>query len=177
MDTEILDDLFKDEFLELLNPDEKVIWDGHPHLSEADKIILGLKWTIFALIIFYFIKNGWDAWVLFYSIILFFGEMYRMYHREKNRYVITNQRVLFQLYRKRKKTFHTIPFSDIKSISVRKKEEYIAIKVKNRKQYKFKTYSLKNNEERGYPTLEMIENIEEVAGYINKGIQLQLPKG
>lgn len=177
MDTEILDDIFKDDFLEQLKPDEKVIWDGHPHLSQTDQIILGLKWTIFALIIFYFFKNGWDVWVLFYSVVLFFGEMYRMYHREKNRYAITDQRILFQLYRKRKKTFHSIPFSEISKISIRKKEEYILIKVKNRKQYSFITHSLKNNEERSYPSLEMIENIEEVAAYINEGIQRQYLKG
>ncbi len=177
MSENILDDIFSDDFLELLQPDEKVKWDGHPHLSQADKIILGLKWLIFTLIIAYFYTNGSDILFFFYAILLFFGEVYRMYHREKNRYVITDQRILFQLYRKRKKTLHSIPFSDIKSISIRKKEEYIAIKLKNRKQYKFKTYSLKNNEQRGYPTLEMIENIEEVAAYINEGIQLQLPKG
>lgn len=177
MNSEILDDIFGDDFLELVKADEKVIWEGHPHLSQADKIILGLKWTIFALILFYFYKNGSDFFIMFYGSILFFGEIYRMFHREKNRYLITDQRILFQLYRKRKKRFYSIPFSEIKDISIRKKEEYIAIKVKDRKQYSFKTHSLKTNEERGYPTLEMIENIEEVAAYINEGIQLQLPKG
>ena len=177
MNSEILDDIFKDDFLELLKSDEKVLWDGHPHLSQANQILLGLKWLIFTLILLYAYKKGFDSIFFFYAIILFFGEMYRMYHREKNRYLITNQRILFQLYRKRKKKFYSIPFSEIKGISVRKKEEYIVIKVKNRKAYSFTTHSLKNNEERGYPTLEIIENIEEVAEYINEGIRLQLPKG
>ena len=175
MQIEILDDIFDDDFRNLVQQDEKIIWEGHPFLSSGDRIILGLKLVIFLLIIGYFIKGKMDPFMIIFSFSMMLGEVYRMYHREKNRYMLTDQRILFQLWRNHKKSFYEIPLSEIKDINVPKKGNHILLKVKNRKKYNFKTYNLNSNEERPYPSLEMIDDVRRVANYIKEEMRNQLP--
>ena len=50
----------------------------------------------------------------------------------------------------------------------------ILLTLKNRKTKPFTTHNLKNNNSRPHISLEMIENVEEVASFIEMGIQQKL---
>ena len=103
MKNEILDDIFKDELRYLLESNEKVIWDGRPSITPST------KWSTFfgVLIVIFlaakFIIDGVGISSFIYPIILAFMTVVNLIQSRKVRYIITDQRIIFQLWRKRKK--------------------------------------------------------------------------
>ena len=97
--------------------------------------------------------------------------------RKKTRYLITDKRILFQLWKLGTVQHHSIDFDSIKNVVVvheSKNEGVIYIGVKKPHEIAFDTYSFSGNERRHQPTLEMIGNVEEVASYIKMGVQNKL---
>ncbi len=116
-------------------------------------------------------------------------------------YVITQNQILFQFKKswRNKKTLHSIPFSEIKNIIVvmaydieKIKADYrnayeaipevynrtglekigtIFIVPTNPKSINFETTDLLHNEKRHLPTLELLDNVNDVAKIIQEGIK------
>ncbi len=177
MKNDILDDIFSDDLRNQLEPNEKVIWDGRPTITFYTKlsIILG------GIAIILFFLNVYFRDMDFSAIIypLFGGGMalWGLFQSRKIRYLITDQRIIFQLWKKRKKEIHTIQLDEIKKILITdedKKNGTILLQMKNGKRKPFKTHNLKSNTERPHVSLEMIENVEEVAEYIELEMQKKL---
>ena len=109
-----------------------------------------------------------------YPIIATLLTFWRLFKSRKVRYLITDQRIIFQLWEKRKKQFHTIQLDEIKNILLTDEDKNngtILLQMKNTKIKPFRTYDFKNNNERPHVSLEMIENVEEVAKYIETARQ------
>ena len=68
----------------------------------------------------------------------------------------------------------TYRINNIIIVEENKTEGVIFLAVKNPTAISFETYNLNNGEKRHQPTLEMIENVEEVGNYIRQGIQKKL---
>ena len=115
--------------------------------------------------------------LLLSSIIWVYVEIVHQIQRKKIRYLITDQRIIFQLWEKRKKKFRSIPLHQIEGINIKKENKNngaILIKTKNPKQFSFNSKNLKTGESRFLPSLEMIKNVEDVAEHLKKGIQNNL---
>ncbi|MEM6966631.1 MAG: hypothetical protein AAF573_17835 [Bacteroidota bacterium] len=182
MKNQILDDIFNDDFRNMVAPDEKIIWEGQPRLSQTYRFMMIASWLALLVVFAYMIIKGLDWFGLIYSVVFLTAQAIRIIQNKKVRYLITDRRILFQLWEKRKKVFRSIPFSEIRGISLRKDGYHkstgaILIKTKG-KVVPFKTKDLKGGQERTFPSLELLENVDEVAQYIETGIQQnQLPEG
>lgn len=177
MKNEILDDIFSDDLRNQLEPNEKVVWDGRPTITSFTKWSNILGAIILTLFIYNIYIKGWDFSAIVYPIIISFITLWRLFQSRKVRYLITDQRIIFQLWEKRKKRIRTLPFEQIKDFNIRKDNKSsgaILIKTKNPTQYSFNSKNLKTGEDRYLPSLEMIEDVEEVAKYITSGIQNKL---
>ena len=100
--------------------------------------------------------------------------LWRLFQSRKVRYLITDQRVIFQLWEKRKKQLYNIRLEEINKILITDEDKNngtILLQMKNSKIKPFRTHDFKNHKERPHVSLEMIENVEEVASYIRNGIQ------
>ena len=177
MKNEILDDIFSDDLRNQLEPNEKVVWDGRPAITPFTKWSNILGAIILLLFILTIYIKGWDFSAIVYPIMVSIITLWRLFQSRKVRYLITNQRIIFQILEKRKKRIRTLPLEQIKDFSIRKDDKSsgaILIKTKNPKQYSFNSKNLKTGEDRYLPSLEMIENVDEVAEYIKSGIQKKL---
>lgn len=179
MKNEILDDIFTDELRNQLEPSEKVIWDGKPSITPYTKWSNILIAIIMILSILNIYLKGWDFSAILTPIVIYLMTFWRLYTSRKIRYLITDQRIIFQLWENKKKQFHTIHLDQIKKILITdedKKNGTIFLPMKNKKTKSFKTHNLKNNDERPYLSLEMIENVDEIAEYIELGMQKRIPQ-
>lgn len=177
MQNEILDDIFNDELRNQLEPNEKVVWDGKPSLT------LFTKWSnvLGAIIITLFILNiyikSWNFSAIVYPIIISLITFWRLYQSRKIRYLITDQRIIFQLWKNRKKQFHIIHLDQIKKVLITDQDTTngtILLQMKNGKVKPFRTHDLNKNNERPHVSLEMIENVAEVVEYIEIGLQKKM---
>ena len=177
MKNDILDDIFNDDLRSQLSPTEKVVWEGRPTLTTF------IKWnfTLGGIILILFFMNVYFRNMDFSAIIypIFAGAiaLWGLFQGRKIRYLITDQRIIFQLWKKRKKQFHTIQLEEIKKILITDEDKSsgtILLQMKNGKIKPFKTHDLKSNNERPHVSLEMVENVEEVAEYIEVGMQKSL---
>lgn len=129
MKNEILDDIFEDKIYQSLKKGEKVIWDGKPHFSSTTwgKSIFSLllRFVIVGFILFGLLGGITFLLLLFLSLI-FQKDILKYISKFKNRYLITNQRIIFQLWKvndlltqdwKQGYLFYdSIPFSEINNI-------------------------------------------------------------
>jgi hypothetical protein len=190
MKDEILDDIFEDNIYRSLEKHEKVIWDGKPQFSSStwgrSITSLILRFSVVGLILFW-LFGGITFLFLLFLILIFQKDLIKYISKYKNRYLITDQRIIFQLWDIKevltlnwKRDYlhnYSIPFSEINNIIIveeNKTEGVIFLAVKNPTAISFETYNLNNGEKRHQPTLEMIENVEEVGNYIRQGIQKKL---
>lgn len=192
MKNQILDENIVDALHKELNKGEKVIWEGHPQrsvdfsISRGDALISSwltrllltflLGYTFYLMFLFTF-GIPFLPFVFLFIIIAFAPEVYRIVQRKKTKYIISNQRVIFNLWTQGVTKIHSIPFSEINGVVVNRETEkdgviHLAVKVPHR--IKFDTYNLSTGDKRHQPTLEMIENVEEVASYIRNGIERKL---
>jgi hypothetical protein len=177
MKNEILDDIFNDDLRSQLEPSEKVIWEGSPAITPFTKWSNILIVIIITLVIFNIKIKGWDFSMVVYPIIATLLTFWRLFKSRKVRYLITDQRIIFQLWEKRRKQFHTIQLDEIKKILLTDEDKNngtILLQMKNTKIKPFRTYDFKNNNERPHVSSEMIENVEEVAEYIEIGMKKKL---
>lgn len=177
MRSDILDDIFNDDLLDQLEPNEKVVWDGKPAITPFTKwsnILIAIIITLSIVNIYY---KGLNFSALVYPIIASFITFWRLFQSRKVRYVITDQHIFFQLWEKRKKRIRIIPLEQIKDFNIKKDDKSsgaILIKTKNPNQYSFNSKNLKTGEDRYLPSLEMIDNVDQVAEYLKYGIQKKL---
>ncbi|MFK7774086.1 MAG: hypothetical protein AB8F94_18180 [Saprospiraceae bacterium] len=177
MKNKILDDIFNDDLRSQLEPNEKVTWDGGPTITTYTKwsIILGGIAIILFFMNVYF--RGMDFSAIVYPLFGAGVAAWGLFQSRKIRYLITDKRIIFQLWKRGKKQFHTIHLDEIKKILITdevKNNGTILLQMKKGKIKPFKTHHLQNNTERPHVSLEMIENVEEVAEYIELGMQKKL---
>lgn len=96
------------------------------------------------------------------------------FRQKKTRYLITNQRVIFQLPKWRKTEVHSLPLNQLGEVVVKEKDNKngtIELLLKKPYTTKIKTIDIRSSSRRKNPTLELIENVEEVKNYIIQGIK------
>lgn len=170
MKDQILDEVFVEEFHQLLRDGEEVIWTGMPY-STIEK---GFNYT----------RKPWKNWIeniwINYLKLLNFSNSFsaflpvlQHFYEKRTRYIITNQRIIFKLWNPKEEAYHSISFREIKKIRVKFSEGgfgTIFLVVKNPTLVRFTTFDIFWNEPREQPTLEMVGNIELVINYIKEGI-------
>lgn len=169
MKNEILDDLFNDDLLAQLQPAERVIWDGAPAITPFMKWsnILGVIILILFAANIYF--KGWGVNLIMYPAMASLFTLWRLYQSRKVRYLITNQRIIFQLWKNSSLKVHSIPLDAIKKVLITDEDQdngTLLLQMKNYKYRPFQTYNLKDGNERPHISLEMIEEVEQVAQHI-----------
>lgn len=190
----ILDDLIVNQINKEIQRGEKIIWEGQPQksldfsLSRNDAmvsswierlLIIGIFgiFGFFSLIIGLSVGIYMKSYIMLAILVSFIPEVLRILQRKRTRYLITNQRIFFQLWRNFKTEFHSIQFDEIKNVVYvleTKKDGVIFLGVKRPYRIPFDTYNLFSGERRHQPTLEMVENVEEVTRYIHDGIHGKL---
>lgn len=184
MKNEILDNNFNSELRNQLEVGEKVIWEGSPYKHRYNFMIILIPF-IFALEVA-MEDTVKGIILLFLSIILSFlwsiktGELEKFLARKYHKYLITNQRIIFQTRKNKQLQFQSIPFEDITYPSVYtnmlgQKNGTIFLNIKKTSSTSLILKDLKTSvEEDNRPTLEMIDNVKEVGKYIKLGIEKKL---
>jgi len=198
MKNEILDTPFLDTFEDFLDKDEKILWTGFTaenvdsiYIRNKDgsyslnygKLFLkildfGMEFLTAVLIIgtpiaFYiFVEPA--TWKMYVPIIILFllnfFFHYFIKNRRNNEYAITSKRILFQFARLPKNEIHQVLFSELKDCIVTlDKDHYgvIFLAAKNPQNLPDQLFEM----DRHSPTLERIENPEEVAKIIRAVIR------
>ena len=108
------------------------------------------------------------------------GEFQKFLARKYNKYLITNQRIIFQTRKNKQLQFQSIPYEDITYPSVYpnmlgRKSGTIFLNIKKLSSTSLILKDLKTSvEEDNRPTLEMIDDVKEVGNYIKLGIENKL---
>lgn len=194
MKYEILDENIVDELHNQLNKGERIIWEGKPQrsfdfsLSRGDAAVNAwiqriTNLLMIGLFLFPFLISIYLAleleiqpkvFISIFIVIAFIPEILKILQRKKTKYIISNQRIIFKLWKNGGSNIYSIPFSEMKGVVVARETEkdgVIHLAVKNPHRLKFDTFNLSSGERRHHPTLEMIENVEQVASFIRQGIQ------
>ncbi len=197
MKNEILDEPFHETFRDILTKDEKVLWRGNS-MSFKDSLYTqnkggqtnfnlkrlisklsnaGIELTTGATIafiyvaIFVFLGNN-NAYIYVLGLLIIIVSFVFQFHqisKRTNHYAVTSNRILFQ-FAGLPKEVHSIPLSDIKNCTVNLHEEnhgVIFLKTKNPEKLSDKLFE----ENRHSPTLEQIENPNQVVKIIRQAIQ------
>lgn len=179
MNENILDEIFSDDFRGMLQEGETVLWEGKPQEGGEQTFNRVLRWGLLLLSIQqFYLQNITIA--VFLLVVAFLGmikERFEFQKRKNTRYLITNQRVLFQLWKNKKKEFHAIPLKDIKAI--KSKSEFsstgvIFLELNKDAKVDFKTTNLSALGRRSLPTLELIEDPHKIEALLNKEVIKQL---
>ena len=208
MKNEILDDIKHDELRSLLKRGERVIWEGQPSTKINWKIhSFGNTWEVvinnlvswflvilfggiflsILILIFWDSSMGTKLILAGASLITLLSIYYRGYQKRRTKYIISNERILFQLWKKEEVLFEnwklghreyfSIPFSEINNIAIVEEDPnkgVIFLAVKKPNEIPFDTFDFINGERRHQPTLELIEDVKEVGEYIKMGIKRKL---
>lgn len=135
MKNEILDDIFEDNIYRFLEKNEKVIWDGKPQFRSStwgrSITSLILRFSIVGFLLFWMF-GGITFLFLLFLILIFQKDLIKYISKYKNRYLITDQRIIFQLWNIKeiltlnwKRDYlrnYSIPFSEINNLII--VEEY-----------------------------------------------------
>lgn len=192
MKDQILDEIIVTGFHKHLKRNEKIIWEGNPQraidfsLSRNDARVNALLNRIGGLFLFgvllYFFSKIFQSLTTYFFILIFLivgiiPNVFRWIKKKKTKYLISDQRILFQLWDWKGTKFYDIPFSEITNFIITYDTDtdgVIRLAVKKPYKIPFETYDLNSGERRHQPTLEMIEDVEEVGKYITLGIQGKL---
>ena len=178
MKNQILDDIFNDKLRDQLEEGEVVIWEGKPRFNNYNRLIaIGFIFLVFGINLIEAISKNKHWMIAIHSLILILLIIQLFFIQKKTRYLITNFRIIFQLPKGRRTQFHSLPLHHLEKVVVNKgknKNGTINLILKKSFKTEIKTINIKMNSRRKNPTLEMIENVEEVATYIRKGIQENL---
>ena len=178
MKNEILDDIFTDNLRNQLEDGEVIIWEGKPHFNNYSRLVTA--WSMFLFIGFNLIYSISQNihWLTALIIIALIFSIFRLFFRQKKtRYLVTNARVIFQLPNKRKTQIQSLPLNQIEDVIYeegKNKNGTISLTLKKSFKTDIKTIDLKKNVSRKNPTLELIENVEEVGNYIQQAIEGKL---
>jgi hypothetical protein len=184
MKNQILDNNFNSELRSQLEVGEKVIWEGSPYKNRYTFLVL-LFPLIFVVQILISDPGKGLLFLLANSIFFFLwslknGELEKFLARKYHKYLITNQRIIFQTRKNKQLQFQSIPFEDITYPSVYpnmlgQKSGTIFLNIKKSSSTSLILKDLKTSlEEDNRPTLEMIDNVKEVGKYIKLGIENKL---
>ncbi|MFK7774082.1 MAG: PH domain-containing protein [Saprospiraceae bacterium] len=175
MKNEILDDIFNDNLRDQLVKGEIIVWEGKPHFSNYSRLV-AFFFIFFSLVFFFYTsiidKDYW--WTLFTGLGITYSLFDIFLQQRKTRYLITNQRIIFQLPKMRKVEIHSLPLNQLEEVVVKEKVnkngtlEFI---LKEPFKTKIKTVDIRKNYPRYNPTIEMVEDVLEVKNYIEKGIK------
>lgn len=178
MKNEILDDIFNDKLRDQLEEGEAVIWEGKPQFNNYSRLVA-------AGFMFFFIginlinsitqEQHWLTAIIVAALI--FSVIQLFFRQKKTRYLVTNSRVIFQLPKMRRTQIHSLPLNQLDEVIVdegKNKNGTITLILKESFTTEIKTIDIKKNTLRKNPTLEIIENVEEVGNYIRRGIEGKL---
>ena len=178
MKNEILDDIFNDKLRDQLEEGEVIFWDGKPRFSNYSRFVASF-FIIFSFGIIFCTsiidKDYW--WTLFTGLGLTYSLFNIFLQQRRTRYLITNQRIIFQLPKRRKVEIHSLPLNQLEEVVVKEKVNKngtLELILKEPFKTKIKTVDIRNSHPREHPTIEIIENVLEVKSYIEKGIQGEL---
>ncbi|MFK8009002.1 MAG: hypothetical protein AB8H03_21750 [Saprospiraceae bacterium] len=184
MKNEILDNNFNSKLRNQLEVGEKVIWEGSPYKNRYTFLLILLPLTFILEIAMENSTKGL-LFLLVSAIISFLwalknGEIEKFFARKYNKYLITNQRIIFQTRKNKQLNFQSIPFEDITYPSVYtnmlgRKNGTIFLNIKKKSSTSLILKDLKTSiEEDNRPALEMIDHAKEVSEYIKLGIEKKL---
>ena len=130
MKNEILDDIFKDKIYWSLEKGEKIIWEGKPYFNGAVwsksflSLVLRLGVVSFLFIWFF---GGLTLLFLIFMLLVFHLDIIKFIKKQKTRYLITDRKIVFQLWEptfdktvsilKTWKSIHNVTYSQYQSIS------------------------------------------------------------
>jgi len=198
MEKQILDTPFQDSFNDFLHKDETIQWEKIIDEDIQIPIIFNdegkwtfnyqlLAWPLLVSsalsLLFYFLNRPMESPFLlvmpFIFMIAGLPKAYRIYGTEihPTQYAITTKRILFRLSHLPKNKIHEITFTQINNCIVTISEGNIGtifLSVKNPQLIPFDTYAFLYNKEmerRHQPTLELVDDVNQVAELIRKGIE------
>ncbi|MFK8010182.1 MAG: PH domain-containing protein [Saprospiraceae bacterium] len=178
MKNEILDDIFKDKLRDQLVEGEIIVWDGKPRFSNYSRLVAFFFIIFFFGIYLYSTIVDKKYWLTLFIVLGITYSLFNIFLKQKKtRYLITNQRIIFQLPKMRKVEIQSLPLNQLEEVVVKEKVnkngtlEFI---LKEPFKTKIKTIDIRNSYPREHPTMEIIENVLEVKNYIEKGIKGEL---
>ncbi len=197
MKNKILDESFHDTFRDYLTKDEKVLWRGNSIsfrdslyvknedgtysyslkklftkvIENAIDFMIAIGVLLAQVIFFIFLEHKDSNFFLLVLLIVLLNYIYKLYKTlsKTNQYAITSKRILFQFARLPKE-IHAIPFTDIKNCIVTLDEDnhgVLFLATKNPKDLSDKLFE----QDRHSPTLEQIENPNQVAQILRQAIR------
>ena len=178
MNNNILDDIFHDKLRDDIKEGEVVVWDGKPRFSNYSRLVAaGFLFLFIGIHLLSSIreKEHWLTALLLSAIILSLAQLFL--RQRKTRYLITNQRIIFQLPKMRSTEIHSLPLNQLDEVIVKEKVNKngtLELILKKPFKTKFKTIDIRNNTQRKHLTLEIIEDVLDVKNYIENGIQGKL---
>lgn len=183
MKNQILDDNFNDELRNRLGEDEKVIWEWKPPISR--RVILSIVASLIQVpfIILYFKHDGITPAIILTFLVIIVSYFYQYRQTiasvKNKRYLITNQRIIFQTNQNKQLTYYAIPFEDISYPSVYPdfwgNRGVILLNLKKDANSR-NLPQIKELQEigDGRPVLAEIDNVKEVGKYIKMGINKKI---
>lgn len=161
---------------------EKIIWVGEPNLKMEStwKETLGkIIFIIFSILILleaFLYNNMFFAFAKMFFLLLMTFTFYRIYYAKKKdiqqiQYAITSKNIIFKLTNS---NFRKLPLTSILNIKVIRNENHLpSIELVVKEGARFETNILHDNKnrfitKRKTPTLEHIENTEEIIQLINQ---------
>jgi len=198
MKKQILDTPFTDSFQDFLHKDETIQWEMTLDEEIQTPIFFNdegrwifnyqlLFWPFGVAsalsILYYFLNPQIESKFIFIvpyiMVTIALPRAYRIYGTKihPTKYAITTKRILFRLSHLPKNEIHSISFSQINNCIVtisKGNNGTIFLAVKNPQLVPFETYQIlysKGTEKRHQPTLEVVEDVNQVAELIRKGIE------
>lgn len=176
MKNSILDDIFHDNLRDNLEEGEVVTWDGKPQFNNYSRLVAAGFIFIFIGVHFFNSIRDENYWMTAFTAIGMIISFVQLFFRQKKtRYLITNQRIIFQLPKMtmRGVEVHSLPFEQLDEVIIKEKGSKsgtIELILKKTFNTKIKTFDIRKSSNRKHPTLELIEDVEEVRNYIIEGI-------
>lgn len=165
MNERILDDAFNpnDTLLQILETDEKVIWEGRPDFHWLYWFMTtGL--TIICPLIFFLMIQQMQTFIILIVSVSFILAFYEYIQEQQKRYLITNQRIIFQFPENDSgETIRSFLFEEIRDSRIDHNNTISFISKKSNLNWPMKKLKL-----------ERINNFEEVEKYIQLGIRGEL---
>jgi hypothetical protein len=178
MKNEILDDIFNDNLRDQLVKGEIIVWEGKPRFSNYSRLVASFFIISPFGFLFYTSIIHKDYWLtLFFGLGITYSLFDIFLQKRKTRYLVTNQRIIFQLPKMRKVEIHSLPLNQLEEVVVKEKVnkngtlEFI---LKEPFKTKIKTTDIRNSYPRKNPTMEIIGDVLEVKRYIEKSIKGEL---
>jgi len=191
MKNQILDEFTDSPLHRRLEKGEKIIWEGAPlkassfSLTQMDNnlisyvAVLGSLALTFGYILLFSIGEGISTvrLIIYFSIYVVIVVQFLPSQNQalkKTQYLVSNHRILFQLWIENSEQIEEIQFTEIRDVIVSFDTDHegtIYLAVKNPNSIPFDTQNLQTGEKRHQPTLEMIENVDQVAQLIRLQIK------